>query len=159
MYYCLTANFWVLYSLQHEAGHVSSTGRGRGRPRGRPKGSRTLEREMVTKSEEAADNPQQNEENEKENLIGPDSIAVSGSTSGKDEDKSVRNFDLNVELNMNEDSTSAPTESSMNPGPDVKRNDNHGEPLHDMEMSTIDPAQLVNLNGGMDDQDEDYDEE
>ncbi|KAL8544975.1 hypothetical protein ACS0TY_005257 [Phlomoides rotata] len=139
----------------HVAGHVSSTGRGRGRPRGRPKGSRTLEREMAaaqyTKSEEAADSPHQKEENEKENFVGADSIAVatnSETTSEKDEDKPVRNFDLNVELNVNEDSTSAPTESSTKPDPDV--ND---------EMSAIDPAEFANLNGGISEQDEDYDEE
>lgn len=60
---------------------------------------------------------------------------------------------------MNEDSTSAPTELPMKLGPDVKHEDNHEWSLHDIEMSAMGPAELANLNGGMDDEDEDYDEE
>ncbi|KAI3450085.1 hypothetical protein Pfo_006750 [Paulownia fortunei] len=155
----------------HETGHTSSNGRGRGRVRGRGRGRgrRTLETELIVqyeKFEGAADSSHQNDENLKEDYVRPDNVvgaADSRTTTGKDADKSVRNFDLNVELNENGDSAwtlaGAPSESSVKRAPDMKHEDIPGWSLDDMERMAIDPVQLANLNGGMDDEDEDYDEE
>ncbi|KAG8388891.1 hypothetical protein BUALT_Bualt02G0172500 [Buddleja alternifolia] len=115
---------------KHETGQVSSSGRGRGR------GSRTLDRELIVqceKSEDALDISHQNCENKNEFSTTLDNIASAADSrtiSEKDLDQPVRNFDLNVNLNENGDSTptlaGAPSETSTKPAPDMKHEDIRG---------------------------------
>ncbi|KAL0285302.1 UNVERIFIED_CONTAM: Dr1-associated corepressor [Sesamum calycinum] len=128
----------------HETGDATSNGRGRGRGRV----------EVVAEQDE----------NQKEDHIGLDNVAGaadSRATGRKDEDESVRNFDLNVELNENGDSTSTlvgpPSESSMKPAAGLKHEDIPGWSLDDMKRLAVDPVQLASFNVGV--EDEDYDEE
>lgn len=163
----------MFYSLQHETGHTSSNGRGRGRGRsrgrGRGRGSRTLQRESFVQCEKLEDDPDisnQNGKNQKEHLERSNNVvaaaaADSRTTGGKDADKSVINFDLNVQLNENGDSTLTlagdPSDSLKKPSPDTIHEDIPGWSLDNMESLAIDPVQLANLNRGMDEE-EDYDE-
>lgn len=73
----------------------------------------------------------------------------------KSAEVAVRNFDLNVDLNENYDS-SAPT---MKPAPEMKHEEYPGWSISDMEKMAIDPIQLATLNQRIDDEEEDYDEE
>ncbi|XP_058107369.1 uncharacterized protein LOC131250955 [Magnolia sinica] len=146
----------------HEAGH-SSSGRGRrGRGRGRGRGRPPIERDnaQYDKCEDDPDiSPHHNEkpnshlERLDDGIEAKDSKEniVAASTNGI-----VRNFDLNIELNENED-TSAAAAASV-PGPEIKHEEYPGWSLTDMDKMAIDPMQLAQLNVRID-EDEDYDEE
>ncbi|KAK4441387.1 Dr1-associated corepressor [Sesamum alatum] len=155
----------------HEIGHTSNSGRGRGRGRvrSRGRGSRVLQRESVVqygKIEEEPDISNQNGENQKGRL-GPSYNVVGASdsrtTGGKDADKSVINIDLNVDLNESEESTltlaDMSSDSSIKTTLDLKHEDIPGWSIEDVERMAIDPVQLANLNRGIDEEEEDYDEE
>ncbi|KAH6791676.1 hypothetical protein C2S52_002153 [Perilla frutescens var. hirtella] len=124
--------------------------------------------DQYEKLEDGPDISNHNCENQNQNLERPSSVvaatsADSRTTGGKDADKSVVTFDLNVQLNENGDS--APTldgalsNSSEKPSPGAIHEDIPGWSLDNVEKLAIDPVQLANLNGGTDEEDEDYDEE
>ncbi|KAL7113614.1 hypothetical protein ACP275_04G071300 [Erythranthe tilingii] len=154
-------------------GRGGGTGRGRGggrgRGRGRGRGSRTPEGESVIhqdKYEEDVDSPHRNDENQKEAVAAGD--ADSRTASGSEEDKPVRDFDLNVDLNENGCPTltlaDARAELSKKKktkpvATEVKHEDIPGWSMDDMKRMGIDPVQFANSNGWMDEEDEDYDEE
>lgn len=79
----------------------------------------------------------------------------------------ARNFDLNIDLNESVESTpiasEAPSSSTAAaaaaPPPEVKHEEIPGWSLSEMEKMAIDPIQLANLNRGLDEEEEDYDEE
>lgn len=108
-----------------------------------------------------------NGEDQEENLIKSDNVAglaESRPIVGKSSEKSVRNFDLNIDLNVTGDSTpklagAPPSDSSTKPTSYLKNEEIPGWSLDDMKLMAIDPIQLTNLNGTIDEEDEDYDEE
>ncbi|KAL7152003.1 hypothetical protein ABFS83_04G068500 [Erythranthe nasuta] len=150
-------------------GRSRGRGGGRGRGRGRGRGSRTSEGESVihhAKYEDDVDSPHRNDENQKEAVAAGD--ADSRTASGSEEDKPVRDFDLNVDLNENGCPTLAladaraelPKKKTKKPvATEVKHEDIPGWSIDDMKRMGIDPIQFANSNGWMDEEDEDYDEE
>ncbi|KAL6516382.1 hypothetical protein OROGR_019687 [Orobanche gracilis] len=163
-------------TIMHEISHVDSNGRGRGRDRGRGRGrgKRTLEIESIVqdeKHEDLPDSSNQNDKNQKQDhpVMWPDDNIPGASvlrfTSRIDADKPVKNFDLNVELNEIGESSStlaggAPCASLPKLAPEMKHEDIiPGWSLDDVERMTADPVQLASLNGGVDEEYEDYDEE
>ena len=160
------------FLLQHDAG--LSTGivkRGRGRPRGRGRGGRTLERDTARHHDKFEDDPDMSKYNDQydqtletlHDRAEPEQPKenVSGDTNAE---APIRNFDLNVDLNENGDSTTpsasvpvaSPAKSAI---PELKHEEYPGWSLAEMERMAIDPIQLANLNRRIDEEDEDYDEE
>ncbi|KAG4962058.1 hypothetical protein AAZX31_14G037400 [Glycine max] len=147
-----------------EPGH--SSGRGRGRGRGR--GIRTADQEMGShaKCEDDShvlkqnDNHQSNES--MENASEPAEVKQSFPVS-KPTEVCIRNFDLNLDPDEDMDSLDTPTSvqasSSAKSVSEEKHEEYPGWPLSDMEKMTIDPIQLANINGRIDEDEEDYDEE
>lgn len=83
-------------------------------------------------------------------------------SAGKCPEVPARNFDLNIDLNESVESTAIPAEApstSKMPPPEVKHEEIPGWSLSEMEKMAIDPIQLANLNRGLDEEEEDYDEE
>lgn len=108
----------------------------------------------------------QNDEKPTVNLGRPEDVSGSADSkvAGKeDADKSFRNFDLNIDLNENGDSTSilngAPSDSATKLSPEMKHEDIPGWSLDDVQRMASDPTQFAILNGTIDEEDEDYDEE
>ncbi|XP_011090215.1 dr1-associated corepressor-like isoform X1 [Sesamum indicum] len=162
---------WVFYALQHEIGHTNNSGRsrGRGRVRSRGRGSRVVQRESIVQYEKIEDEPgisNQNGENQKGRL-GPSNNVVGAAdsriTGEKDAEKSVIDIDLNVDLNESEESTltlaDISSDSSIKTTLDLKHEDIPGWSIEDVERMAIGPVQLANLNRGIDEEEEDYDEE
>ncbi|XP_057953424.1 uncharacterized protein LOC131147835 isoform X2 [Malania oleifera] len=148
----------------HETGQTTGGGRarGRGRGRGRVRGSRILE-----KYEDDPDISVRNGAEHNQSTGGLDNLAKTGGSreiilSGNVVDTQVRNFDLNVDLDDNGETTAAPAAapagSSLKPTPETKHEERPAWSLPDMESMAIDPIQLANLDRGIND-DEDYDEE
>ncbi|KAJ7960479.1 Dr1-associated corepressor like [Quillaja saponaria] len=75
----------------------------------------------------------------------------------------VRNFDLNVDLDENGNSPTlssvVPSSSPAKPVLELRHEDYPGWSLSDMEKMAIDPIQLANLHGRIDEDEEDYDED
>ena len=81
----------------------------------------------------------------------------------------VRNFDLNVDLTENGDSTtllatapgpaSTPAGLSVKTIPKMKHEERPGWSFADVEEMVIDPVQFANLNRRIDEDDEDYNKE
>ncbi|KAG6432726.1 hypothetical protein SASPL_104311 [Salvia splendens] len=105
----------------------------------------------------------QNEKLERSCSVVADTTADSRITGGKDADKAVFTFDLNVELDENGDSIllndGTPSDSSEKPSPGTRHEDIPGWSLDNMEMLAFDVIQLASLKKRMDEEDEDYDEE
>ena len=78
-----------------------------------------------------------------------------------DEGTSVRNIDLNTNLNENEDkNASTAAEASLpDPASETKQEEYPAWPLSDVDNMAIDPMQLADLGRRMDEDEEDYDEE
>ena len=97
-----------------------------------------------------------------ENVLEPEEVKQSFPVSELAE-VSVRNFDLNLDPDENMDSldtpTSVPTSSSAKSVSEEKHEEYPGWSLSEMEKMIIDPIQLANLNGRIDEDEEDYDEE
>ncbi|XP_020552407.1 dr1-associated corepressor-like isoform X2 [Sesamum indicum] len=155
----------------HEIGHTNNSGRsrGRGRVRSRGRGSRVVQRESIVQYEKIEDEPgisNQNGENQKGRL-GPSNNVVGAAdsriTGEKDAEKSVIDIDLNVDLNESEESTltlaDISSDSSIKTTLDLKHEDIPGWSIEDVERMAIGPVQLANLNRGIDEEEEDYDEE
>ncbi|RWR83408.1 dr1-associated corepressor-like protein [Cinnamomum micranthum f. kanehirae] len=151
--------------LNHEAGHAGS-GRGRGRVRGRGRGRprRAVEREstFIEKCEDDPDisperNGKQSKQNAeverldnsieakelKENIVSSSANAI------------IQKIDLNVVLDENGDTSAAVTSI---PQPESKYEEYPGWSLSDTVKMAIDPIQLAQFNGEIDEE-EDYDEE
>ncbi|KAM7522951.1 hypothetical protein LguiA_012853 [Lonicera macranthoides] len=158
----------------HEIVHTSSTsvsrGRGRGsrgRGRGRGRGGRTgADRDSATahheKFEVDSDSPHSSNEKPKQNHHERITNGSNAVVDSKENIAAVRNFDLNVDLNENEDSAVEPEPtSSSTPKPilELKQDEYPGWSLADVERMAIDPIQIANLNSRMDEEEEDYDEE
>ncbi|KAH1062424.1 hypothetical protein AAZX31_02G260700 [Glycine max] len=152
-----------------EPGHSSGRGRGRGRGRGLGGGIRTVDQEMSShaKCEDDSDVLKQNDNHTQsnesmENVLEPEEVKQSFPVSELAE-VSVRNFDLNLDPDENMDSldtpTSVPTSSSAKSVSEEKHEEYPGWSLSEMEKMIIDPIQLANLNGRIDEDEEDYDEE
>ncbi|KAG6679046.1 hypothetical protein I3842_14G111200 [Carya illinoinensis] len=80
----------------------------------------------------------------------------------KGEDAPIRNFDLNVVLDENGDSTTVAAgsgSSSAEPVPETKHAEYLSWSLSDMGKMAIDPIQLANSSRRIDEDEEDYDEE
>ncbi|KAL6340517.1 hypothetical protein AAG906_006182 [Vitis piasezkii] len=149
-------------------------------------GSRTIERDTIAESEKPEDdtdmhtnndnqsqNPETRDngaepEESKENISVVKNESKENISVGKNADSCVRNFDLNVDLDENGDSTSilpaapAPAPAPVTPSPkltEMKHEEYPGWSLSDMEKMEIDPIQLANLNRRIDEDEEDYDEE
>ncbi|XP_042021532.1 dr1-associated corepressor-like [Salvia splendens] len=155
----------------HETSQTSSDGRSRGRGRGRGRGSKKLHRKSLDQFERLdydSDISNQSGKNQNEKLerscsVVADTTADSRITGGKDADKAVFTFDLNVELDENGDSIllndGTPSDSSEKPSPGTRHEDIPGWSLDNMEMLAFDVIQLASLKKRMDEEDEDYDEE
>lgn len=82
---------------------------------------------------------------------------------GKNADISPRNFDLNVDLNENGNSTpvlaGGTSNSRTNAALEMKHEEIPGWSLDDVEGMTIDPIQLANIHRRIDEEEEDYDDE
>ncbi|TKY57103.1 Dr1-associated corepressor [Spatholobus suberectus] len=153
-----------------EARHTSGRGRGRGRGRGHGRGIRTVDQEMSSPAKFEDDshvlkqNDNQTRSNESmENVSEPEEVKQNFPVS-KPAKVSIRNFDLNMNPDENmmdslASPTSVPTSSSAKSMSEEKHEEYPGWSLSDMEKMTIDPMQLANLNGGIDEDEEDYDEE
>lgn len=78
---------------------------------------------------------------------------------GKNIEAPVRNFDLNVDLNENEESTISVTPASPKTDNMPEKDEEYTgwTPLSEIDKMAVDPIALANLNGDTDE--EDYDEE
>ena len=161
-------------ALQRDAVHNSSSGRGRGRARGRGRGrgrgSQTVERETTAQYEKFEDDPDDSEHDEKldQSLRWIDNGAETKELKEnilavKSEEVPIRNFDLNMDLDENGDSTTTaavPASSSAEPIPEIKPEEYPDWSESEMKNIAIDPVQLANLSRRIDeDEDEDEDEE
>ncbi|CAN4119075.1 unnamed protein product [Withania somnifera] len=153
----------------NETANNSSSGRGRGRGRGRVRGrgaravdkvesnlhSEKLEDPVVDVSHQKDDeNPKQNDERMVDYVAEPAADSKNISDAKCPEVVPARNFDLNIDLNESVESTSIPSEAAL-----LQHEEIPGWPLSDLEKMVIDPIQLANLNKGLDEEEEDYDEE
>lgn len=162
-------------ALQRDAVHNSSSGRGRGRARGRGRGrgrgSQTVERETTAQYEKFEDDPDDSEHDEKldQSLRWIDNGAETKEwkeniLAVKSEEVPIRNFDLNMDLDENGDSTTTaavPASSSAEPIPEIKPEEYPDWSESEMKNIAIDPVQLANLSRRIDEDEdeEDYDEE
>ncbi|XP_010031686.2 dr1-associated corepressor [Eucalyptus grandis] len=158
-------------SRMNDTGHTGSAGRGkgRGRGRGRGRGGRASEGDATVQNEKFevdGDVPQQDNLNQDlEGTENGDHLNESKDSipTPRSAEPPVRNFDLNVDLDENGDSksilASGPTSISAAPDAGFKHEEYPGWSLSEVEKMAIDPIQLANLNRGMDEDDEDYDEE
>jgi len=108
-------------------------------------------------------NEKQTQSNESmENVSSPEEVKQTSPVS-KPTQVSIRNFDLNMDPDENMDllasPTPVPTSSSAKSMSEEKHDEYPGWSLSDMEQMTIDPIQLANINGRIDEDEEDYDEE
>ncbi|KAG2670944.1 hypothetical protein I3760_14G110200 [Carya illinoinensis] len=129
--------------------------RRKGTVRGRDcgQGSRTVESVVAAHSEKFEDDSEISKHNQEVQILA-----------GKGEDAPIRNFDLNVVLDENGDSTTVAAGSggsSAEPVPEMKHDEYLGWSLSDLEKMAIDPIQLANLSRRIDEDEdeEDYDEE
>jgi len=115
-------------------------------------------------SEALKQNEKQSQSNESmENASSPEEVKQSFPVS-KPAQVSIRNFDLNMDPDENMESltspTAVPTSSSAKSISEEKHHEEYpGWSLSDMEKMSIDPIQLANINGRIDEDEEDYDEE
>ncbi|CAN4120062.1 unnamed protein product [Withania somnifera] len=156
----------------------SGRGRGRGRGKGRGRGARSVEKADSNVHREkfedpAADvshqkddeKPKQNDERMVDYVAEPAAADSKNISAAKcPEVVPTRNFDLNIDLNESVESIPIPSEaaplSSTAPQPpEVKHEEIPGWSLSELEKMDIDPIQLANLNKGLDEEEEDYDEE
>ncbi|XP_042958177.1 uncharacterized protein LOC122293759 [Carya illinoinensis] len=127
--------------------------RRKGTVRGRDcgQGSRTVESVVAAHSEKFEDDSEISKHNQEVQILA-----------GKGEDAPIQNFDLNVVLDENGDSTTVAAGSggsSAEPVPEMKHDEYLGWSLSDLEKMAIDPIQLANLSRRIDEDEEDYDEE
>ncbi|KAL0550868.1 hypothetical protein IC582_009933 [Cucumis melo] len=153
-----------------EAGHcISGRGKGRGRGRGRGRSSRHLEKDTAihyNNFEDDLEIPNHPDDDlhktEPDNGVAEARVENDNTLVDKALEPSVRNFDLNVNLDEDGDSTSVPvvasTGSPVKPPTDSKHDEYPGWSVAEMEKMAIDPIQLANMNETIDDE-EDYDED
>lgn len=154
----------------------SNRGRGRGRGRGRPRGSgHVRDRARNDRFEDDPEtSPQHNNDSQphdlkssEEGLDGrerKDTLVGSSSAAGG----AVHNFDLNLELDENGDTSAAASTAAASATPSAVASDCHevkheeyaGWPLSDMDKMAIDPhLKLSSLSNRVEDEEEDYDNE
>ncbi|KAJ0083605.1 hypothetical protein Patl1_30117 [Pistacia atlantica] len=145
----------------------SSRGRGRGRGRGRERGSQTVERDISVHYEKFEDDLDISDYQEKNNPSRP---SLERSYSAEEPKSSIpagnielpiRNFDLNVDLQVNSNSTAMPAPApwlTTEIMPKVKHEEYPGWSLFDIKKMAVDPHQLASLNRRTDEDEEDYDE-
>lgn len=160
----------MIPSVQTEAGHcISGRGKGRGRGRGRGRSSRHLEKDTAihyNNFEDDLEIPNHPDDDlhktEPDNGVAEARVENDNTLVDKALEPSVRNFDLNVNLDEDGDSTSVPvvasTGSPVKPPTDSKHDEYPGWSVAEMEKMAIDPIQLANMNETIDDE-EDYDED
>lgn len=160
---------WKILLLQ-EFGQASSRrrGRGRGRGRGRRQGSQTEDRDISVHYEKFEDDPDISDYQEKNN---PSRLTLERSYSGEEPKNSIpagnielpiRNFDLNVDLQVNGDSTAMPDPSPQSTTEtmlETKHEEYPGWSLFDIDKTAVDPRQFAILKRRIDEDEEDYDEE
>lgn len=147
---------------QHEAGHGGGgRGRGKGRGRGRGRPRRAVDRE-ITLNEKCEDDPDSSPEHTGKQNSGAERLGNSVEVKESKENivsssanAAVQHLDLNANLDENGDTSAAVTSISR---PEIKYEEYPGWSLSDMDKMAIDPNQLGQLNGKIDEE-EDYDEE
>ncbi|GAB2277125.1 hypothetical protein Dimus_011832 [Dionaea muscipula] len=153
-------------SRMNGAGQTSTSGRGRGRGtgRGRGRGNRTSEDGVAVKHEklvedglELHNSPQAKLEDGAVILESKDGILA-----GRDAEAAARDFDLNVDWEKNEDTTSMSTAAAAahQASTLVKSvQEFPGWPVGDADSMAIDSNHLASLNYHVDEDEEDYDAE
>ncbi|OMO62028.1 Transcription factor CBF/NF-Y/archaeal histone [Corchorus olitorius] len=125
-----------------------------------------MSRMTTARCEKFEDDPDVSHSQEKHTLslerlnegVEPDEFKKHNNTAGKNIEAPVRNFDLNVDLDENgESSTSVAPASPTTDNIPEKQEEYPDWPLSEIEKMAIDPIEFSNLNRVIDD--EDYDDE
>lgn len=143
--------------MQQQTIHTNGSGRGGRRGRGRP---RKADREAAFTSEWDLKFPQGNDDNNvsKENLKDVDS--KENHIANTVNPTPVRNFDLNLDLDENGDTTPMLAGgASAKPNHKLKPEEYPGWSVADVEKLAIYPIKLANFNRTVDEEYEDYDVE